>query len=55
MVGMKTLDNFFLYIIYFIVGVAVLKFSFAVSFLFLTHSLMFESTVYLYSLSCQNR
>lgn len=54
LVDMKTLDNVVLYIMYFIVGVVVLKFSFAVSFLFLTSSLMFESTVYLYSLSCQS-
>lgn len=52
--GMKTLDRFPLYIIDFTMGVEVLKFSFAVSFLFLTGSLTFESTVYLYRLSCQN-
>ena len=55
MVSMKTLDNFLLYVIYFIMGVEVLKFLFAVSFLFLTSSLMFDSIVYLYSLPCQNR
>lgn len=50
----ESCDKSSLYAIYFIVTAEVLRFSFAVSFLFITSSLVFESAVYLYSFSCQN-